>query len=116
AVRHTPRDGRVRLSARREGNSVRIAVEDTGEGVAAEHLPHLCERFYRVDSVRTGGRGGTALGLSICEGIVQAHGGTLTIPRRLGEGTTVEIVLPCTGVPVVEARRTEALTGEKVPS
>jgi signal transduction histidine kinase len=94
AVRHTPHSGEVTLSAHREGSHLILQVEDTGEGISPEHLPHVCERFYRVDNVRTGGRGGTGLGLAICESIVQAHGGKLSIQSRPGEGTTVRISLP----------------------
>jgi signal transduction histidine kinase len=108
AVRHTPRQGTVTLSARREGSRVMITVEDTGEGIAAEHLPHLCERFYRVDTARTGGRGGTGLGLAICESIVQAHDGNLTIQSQAGEGTTVRVSLPRALPPSKEPRKPEA--------
>jgi signal transduction histidine kinase len=72
-----------------------ISVTDTGEGIAAEHLPHVCERFYRVDAARTGGTGGTGLGLAICQSIVQAHHGTLDIQSEVGRGTTVTVAIPC---------------------
>lgn len=67
-----------------------MRVTDTGAGMAAEHLPHLGERFYRADPSRTRPTGGTGLGLSICRGIVDAHGGTLGFEsawrRRHGHG------------------------------
>jgi heavy metal sensor kinase len=96
AARHTPPDGRVVLAARADGPSdtVQITVTDTGEGIPAEHLPHVCERFYRVDAARSRGRGGTGLGLSICQSIVSAHGGVMTIDSERGRGTTVSVVLP----------------------
>ena len=94
AVRHTPPEGRVTLSAEVIGDVVGVRVADTGEGIPPEHLPRVCERFYRVDAARTGGRGGTGLGLAICQSIVQAHEGTLAIESRLGEGTRVTVTLP----------------------
>jgi signal transduction histidine kinase len=94
ALRHTPADGEVTLSARQVGGQVYLNVADTGEGIPAEHLPHVFKRFYRVDAARTAGRGGTGLGLAICQSIVQAHGGTISIRSALGRGTTVEVALP----------------------
>lgn len=103
AVRHTPESGEVILSARREEEQVLLTVSDNGEGIPAEHLPHLCERFYRVDAARTRADGGTGLGLAICESIVQAHGGALTIRSRVGLGTTVEVRLPGQAAPLLPA-------------
>jgi signal transduction histidine kinase len=97
AVRHTPSHGEVRMTARREAADVVIRISDTGEGIPPEHLPHVCERFYRVDASRTRADGGTGLGLAICQSIVQAHGGTLTLHSTPGQGTTVEVRLPAAG-------------------
>jgi len=94
AARHTPAGGRITLAARRAGGQTVVTVADTGDGIAPEHLPHLGERFYRVDSARARLDGGTGLGLSIARSIVEAHGGTLTIASVLGEGTTVTVTLP----------------------
>jgi len=107
AVRHTPEDGEVLLSARREEGSVLLTVSDNGEGIPAEHVPHLCERFYRVDASRTRADGGTGLGLAICQSIVQAHEGTLSIHSRVGLGTTVEVRLPGLPVPALPAAPVE---------
>ena len=96
AVRHTPPEGTVTVSAMVDALSVTVTVTDTGEGIAPEHLPHLGERFYRVDAARTsdpGGTGGTGLGLAICRSITEAHGGGMTIESKAGEGTTVRIRL-----------------------
>jgi len=94
AVRYTPAEGEIRVTARSEGENVVIRVRDTGIGIAAEHLPHLCERFYRVDAARSRPDGGTGLGLAICKSIVEAHRGTLRIESAVGKGTTVSVTLP----------------------
>jgi signal transduction histidine kinase len=93
AVRHTPPEGTVTVSTTADAISVTVAVVDTGEGIAPEHLPHLGERFYRVDAARTTETGGTGLGLAICRSIVEAHRGRMTIESSLGNGTTVRIRL-----------------------
>lgn len=93
AVRHTPPEGTVTVSASGDAMSVTVTVTDTGEGIAPEHLPHLGERFYRVDAARSAGTGGTGLGLAICRSITEAHGGRMTIQSKVGEGTAVQIRL-----------------------
>jgi signal transduction histidine kinase len=69
-------------------------VSDTGIGIAAEHIPHLGERFYRVDKSRSREAGGTGLGLSIARSIVVAHGGALTLTSISEQGTTVTLKFP----------------------
>ncbi len=93
AGRHTPRTGRILLSAHATGGTIRVKVTDNGCGIAAEHLPHLFERFYRVDAARTGGQG-TGIGLAICRSIVTAHQGEIAIESDLAKGTTVTIDFP----------------------
>lgn len=93
AVRHTPADGTVTVSAVVDPTSVTVAVADTGAGISPEHLPHLGERFYRVDAARSA-HTGTGLGLAICRSIAEAHGGRMTLESTLGQGTTVRIWLP----------------------
>jgi two-component system phosphate regulon sensor histidine kinase PhoR len=73
---------------------IRLSVIDEGEGIAAEHLPRLTERFYRVDAGRSRSVGGTGLGLAIVKHIVGRHRGRLDIRSRLGEGTSVRVYLP----------------------
>lgn len=90
ALRHTPPNGTITLTATENT----LTLRDSGPGIAPEHLPHLTERFYRVDSARARKGGGAGLGLAICQGIAHAHGGTLTITSVQGQGTTVEIFLP----------------------
>ncbi len=94
AVNYTPLEGQIMVTAEQAGQNIRIVIADTGIGIAPEHLPHLGERFYRVDAARTRSEGGTGLGLSICRSIVQAHHGELTIQSQLGGGTTVSVLLP----------------------
>jgi signal transduction histidine kinase len=93
ALRHTPRGGRVRLEARSEGAGLAISVSDTGEGIAAEHLPHVFDRFYKVDPARADA-GGTGLGLSIVKAIVERHGGTVAVASTTAAGTTFTVRLP----------------------
>ncbi|HLV81250.1 MAG TPA: HAMP domain-containing sensor histidine kinase [Chthonomonadaceae bacterium] len=94
AARYTPPDGKITVTARRESGQAIVTIADTGIGIALEHLPHLGERFYRVDPSRTHQDGGTGLGLSICKSIVEAHGGTLSFASAPGAGTVVTVMLP----------------------
>ncbi|MCW3055653.1 MAG: sensor histidine kinase [Chthonomonadales bacterium] len=98
AIRYTPADGSITLTARTDLHTdppnIVITVQDTGQGMAPEHLAHIGERFYRADASRTRPTGGTGLGISICKGIVEAHGGTIGFESALGVGTTVTVTLP----------------------
>jgi two-component system sensor histidine kinase BaeS len=94
ALRHTPAGGRVTLGARRAAHGLRLAVNDTGAGIAVEDLPHVFERFYRGDKARTREHGGSGLGLAIAKSLVEAHEGTLAVESTVGEGTTFTIDLP----------------------
>jgi signal transduction histidine kinase len=94
ALRYTPTQGQVSLMATRQNGTVYIAVVDTGPGIASEHLPHIFERFYRVDKERTREEGGSGLGLAICQEIVRAHGGSLTASSTPGQGSTFTVTLP----------------------
>ncbi|HWI17348.1 MAG TPA: ATP-binding protein [Vicinamibacterales bacterium] len=93
ALRHTPQGGRVTLAARRDNGKVMITVADTGSGIAAEHLPHVFDRFYKADQSRAHA-GGSGLGLSIVKAIVERHGGTVSVRSIQGVETVFEIVLP----------------------
>lgn len=95
ALRHTPAGGHVTLTTARKGNDVVFTVADDGEGIAAEHLPHIFERFYRADSARDRGRGGSGIGLAIAKALTEAHGGHITVASRgPGHGTTFTVSVP----------------------
>ncbi|HEX9115224.1 MAG TPA: ATP-binding protein [Anaerolineae bacterium] len=97
ALRHTPAGGTVTLSARRDGAAALLVVQDDGEGIAADVLPHIFDRFFRGDPARTGPGGESGLGLAIAKSIVEAHGGTLTAASDgLRSGATFTIRLPDT--------------------
>ncbi len=94
ALKYTPVGAVVSLSVEsREGELV-VAVRDNGPGIPAEDLPHIFERFYRVDKGRSREKGGTGLGLSIVKHIVQLHGGRVWVESRLGQGTAFFFSLP----------------------
>lgn len=97
ALRHTPAGGHVTLTAagNGNGNELSFAVADDGDGIAAEHLPHVFERFYRADSARDRVRGGSGIGLAIAKALVEAHGGHIGVASRgLGHGTTFTVTVP----------------------
>lgn len=95
AVRHGPAGGTVTLSAKRDANrQVRITVHDEGGNIPAAAIPHLTERFYRVDASRTRSTGGTGLGLAIAAEIVKQHAGVMDIQSSPQAGTTVTITFP----------------------
>jgi len=93
AIRHTPSGGRVTIEAASDQDEgVHIAVADTGCGIAPDHLPHMFDRFYRVERTGAGGRSG--LGLAIVRAIAELHGGGVEISSVVGHGTTVAIAFP----------------------
>jgi signal transduction histidine kinase len=96
AIKYTPKGGEVELSLVRSDHEVTFSVRDTGIGIAAADLPHIFERFYRADRVRSRAdeRGGFGLGLSISQWIAQAHGGSLTVQSRLHRGSIFTVTLP----------------------
>jgi signal transduction histidine kinase len=94
ALRHTPAGGEVRLGAHVVDNAVALTVADSGEGIPAEALPHIFDRFYRADGARTQNGDESGLGLAIVKSIVAAHGGTITVESELGQGSRFEIRLP----------------------
>jgi two-component system OmpR family sensor kinase len=93
ALRHTPSGGTITLSATQAGGTATLSISDTGAGIAPEHLPHVFERFYKVDASRAGESTGSGLGLSITKAIIERHGGTIGVTSEPGQ-TTFTIVLP----------------------
>lgn len=96
ALRHTNAGGTVAINCLRVDNAwVRIMVADTGEGIAADHLPHVFDRFYRVDTARDRHHGGSGIGLAIAKALTEAHGGAISAASSgVGEGTTFTVRLP----------------------
>jgi signal transduction histidine kinase len=95
ALRHTPGRGRVSVWVRRAASGVEVTVSDTGEGIRAQDIPHIFERFYRGDASRSRNRGtGAGLGLAIARGIVRAHGGDIQVQSEPGKGTQFTFHLP----------------------
>ncbi len=95
ALKYTPKGSRIQLSARLQGKGeTLVTLQDNGPGIPAEDLPHLFERFYRVDKGRSREKGGTGLGLSIVKHIVQLHGGRVWVESTQGQGTTFFLTLP----------------------
>jgi len=93
-VRHTAPEVRVRVSATADGGAVRLRVEDGGEGVPADSLPHIFEKFYRVPARRETGRQGTGLGLAVVKGMAEAMGGSVDASRSELGGLAVDVTLP----------------------
>src|SRR6266566_4864627 len=96
AIKYTPAGGKVELGLGRHPDNTTFAVRDTGIGISAADFPHVFERFWRADRVRSrmSERGGFGLGLAISQWIAQAHGGTLTASSRLGRGSLFTVTLP----------------------
>jgi|SRR5690242_5852008 len=131
AIKYTPRGGHVEISlTHRPHDEVAVGVRDTGIGISASDLPHVFERFWRADRVRSRrivsvdnpwslDRGGFGLGLSIAQWIVQAHGGTLTVQSRLGRGSMFSVVLPVVPGPredTDERAEAPAMSASREPS
>ena len=87
-------DGKVTVELKKDKKNILIKIADNGTGIKADDLPHIFDRFYRVDSSRNKGTGGSGLGLSIVKSLVEAHGGIITMASVYGEGTIVDITLP----------------------
>jgi signal transduction histidine kinase len=102
AAAYTPPGGEITVAARADDrqvialvlSGVEVSVRDTGTGIAAEHLPHIFDRFYRADKSRARQTGGAGLGLAIVKQLVVAHGGTINVESEPGRGSTFTFTLP----------------------
>jgi signal transduction histidine kinase len=95
ALRHTPKGGRIDLSAEASGTAILLKVGDNGRGIAVEDLPHIFDRFYRGDKSRQQNESGeSGLGLAIAKSIVEAHGGRISVASQPGNGATFTVSLP----------------------
>jgi signal transduction histidine kinase len=94
AITHTPKGGAVTVAARQLQEYVEVSVIDTGEGISAEHLPNVFERFYRADKSRARATGGSGLGLTIARRLVEAHGGTIGVHSEVGKGSRFYFTIP----------------------
>ena len=94
AIHYTPEGGRVTIGVEREAGGVQLRVSDTGPGIPEDDLPHIFERFYRVDKSRDRSSGGAGLGLAIAYKIIELHGEQLEVESTVGDGTTFQFRLP----------------------
>ncbi|HLY23248.1 MAG TPA: HAMP domain-containing sensor histidine kinase [bacterium] len=94
AVRYTPAGGEIHVSMQADEADVRLAVSDTGIGVAAADLPYIFRHFYRADQSRARSSGGTGLGLAIVKSLVEAHGGRVAVESAVGRGSTFTVTFP----------------------
>lgn len=94
AIAHTAKEGSVIVAAKQQGKWLKISVTDTGEGIPAQDLPNIFERFYRVDKSRARATGGSGLGLTIAKRLVEAHGGKIEARSKLGKGSRFSFTIP----------------------
>jgi heavy metal sensor kinase len=94
AVRYTPADGKISISLLEKESNAVVSINDTGIGIPPEHLPHIFERFYRVDKARARADGGVGLGLAIAKIIVESHKGKIEVESEVGKGTTFIVSIP----------------------
>lgn len=103
AIKYTRAGGRVTIATTRDSGHIRVAVRDTGIGMAPQDIPRALERFVQVGNSRQHAAGGTGLGLPLAKALAELHGGSLTVESRLGVGTTVTVALPAHAVPARSA-------------
>jgi signal transduction histidine kinase len=94
AIQYTPNAGQIQIDGTLSPEQATLVVTDNGPGIPAEDLPHIFDRFRRVDKARNAQSGGTGLGLAICKSIVEAHGGRIWMESTEGRGTRVGVILP----------------------
>ncbi len=96
ALAHTPRGGSVTVRVAQAGKNAEVSVSDTGQGIAAEHLPNIFDRFYRADPSRARATGGSGIGLAVVRQLVEAHGGEVSVKSEMGRGSIFKFTLPLT--------------------
>lgn len=94
AIKYTPRGGTITITTQKEDDSVKVTMGDTGMGIPEEEIPHIFERFYRIDRERSRKMGGTGLGLAITRWIVEAHDGKIMVKSTPGSGSDFIVILP----------------------
>ena len=94
AIKFSPQGGRIEVTAEIDETGVRVGIQDHGEGIRAQDLPKLFRKFSQIDSSATRRAGGTGLGLVICKGIVEQHGGRIWVESAVGEGSAFYFTLP----------------------
>ena len=97
AVKYTPQEGTISVTVECTDTLAKISVRDTGIGMDPQEIPHIFDRFYRVDKARSRATGGTGLGLSIAHKIVTLHGGRIEVESEIGEGSDFTVILPIQG-------------------
>ena len=112
AYRYTPAGGSVTVTASKTAHEVLFSVRDTGIGIPADDLPHIFERFYRVDKSRSSAGGGAGIGLAVAKGVIEQSGGSIHVESVLDEGTTMMFTLP-----LAQSRRSsELVSGTNAPA
>jgi signal transduction histidine kinase len=97
ALKHTPENGRISVSVEQKEAVLQVRIQDSGEGITSEELPHVFDRFYRIDRSRSREQGSAGLGLAIVRAIVEAHGGTVTASSSgPGQGSLFTLNIPIT--------------------
>ncbi len=94
AIKFTPTGGKINLSLKGQDETAKVIIKDTGMGIPEEHLPHIFERFYRVNRTHNGNDGGSGLGLAICQHIIEHHDGKIEVESKIGEGSIFTITFP----------------------
>ncbi len=103
AIKFSPTNGRIQVQARAADGGLRVSVRDYGDGIATHDVPKLFRKFQQIDSGPTRKVGGTGLGLVICKGIVEQHGGHIGVDSEPGKGSTFWFTLATAGTPVERA-------------
>ena len=109
AVQYTPEKGHIHITWYEDNSGAHLSVKDNGLGIAADHIPRLTERFYRIDKGRSREKGGTGLGLAIVKHVLAKHGGTLHIESKVGKGSEFRCDLPAPSVFRIQSKLKEQL-------